>query len=194
MINIKKSLLIFCTVLGIIQGKSLEAEIDEVTITWTAGLCSSSCVKGLYDQFRKIPGVKEISINQSQGQAFLRWQPNASFSYQPVEVAMALIGLYVNNIKVKVRGTIVNDSPGVYNIVSIGDSTSFTLMAIPTPQRNQYVDQYSPYNRQLSPEMVKQLQQAQQKQQIATISGPLFMPWRSPPLYLVIENIQFSDQ
>jgi hypothetical protein len=190
--NIKKYFLVIATFLMVMQFNLLKAEIQDVTISWTAQECLTSCVKGLNDQFRKIPGVAEISINQGAGQATLHWQPNASFSYYPIKIAMQLIGLSINNLKVRVRGTIVSDSATTFRIVSIGDGTSFTLLGIPAVQRNQFSAQYSAQNRQLSPDMIAQLAQAQQNEQIATIYGPLFEYWRSPPMYLIIENIQFS--
>lgn len=189
-----RKILLLLAACGLCHTDLLKAEIQEVTISWTAQECLGSCAKGLYDQFRKIHGVSEISINQSAGQASLRWEPNASFSYQPVQVAMQLMGLAINNIKVRVRGTIRNDSPTSFRLVSIGDSTSFTLAATPPPVKNQYVEQYNAQNRTLPKEMIQQLFEAQINDQIATISGPLFAPWRSPPLYLVIEKIQFDSK
>lgn len=190
--NIKKTFFIIAAFISVLQNDFIHSEIQDVTITWTAQECFSSCTKGMYGQFRKIQGVSEISINQGAGEAVLHWQPNASFAYQPVQVAMQLLGLSINTIKVRVRGTLINDSQNSYTLLSIGDGTSFTLISIPSPATNQYVEQYNIQNRTLSADMIQQLQKAQQDQQIATVTGPLFMPWRSPPNYLVVQNIQFS--
>lgn len=192
--KLKKIITIFMLSFGLIQIKPLHAEIQEVTITWTAQECLGSCAQGLYAQFKKIPAVSEININQSAGRATLKWRPNAPFSYQSIDTAMRLIGLYINNIKVSVRGTVVHDSPTTFRVLSIGDHSSFTLLSVPTAAPNQYVVQNNVQNRTLPPSTINQLLQAQQNNQTVTVSGPLFEPWRSPPVYLIIEHISFSNK
>lgn len=173
---------------------TIRAEIQEMTLSWTALACQSSCVQGLYGQFQRIPGVDSVSINQNAGQAAFRWKQNVPFSYRDVKTAMQLIGLAINNIKLRVRGTIVQDSPTSFRLISAGDKSGFTLISIAAPTTNQYVEQFNAQNRGLSPTLIAQLQGAMAKNQTVVVYGPLFTPWRAPPLFLVVEGINIEDQ
>lgn len=186
-----KKLQLLCAAIFIVGTSHSLAEVQTVTLKWTAGLCKESCVKGLTQQFQKIDGVADISIDMDQGQAELQWKPDVAFSYYPVKIAMQMIGLYINNIKVKVRGTITHDTQSV-QLVSLGDNTIFQLLNPVAPQKDQYFEQYSIYSRQLSQELRDKLLDIEQNNQVVTIDGPLFEPERSPPIYLVVEHMDVA--
>jgi len=176
----------------LVQG-SIQAEIQNISLKWTAGQCNNgSCSNIFSQQFARIQGVSEFNINLPQGQATLHWKPGFKFTYGPINTAMALVGLSLNDIHVTVKGTITHDAKGNFTLTSLGDGTIFVLMNPIKPAKDQYVEQFSPYNRSLTPELQTQLIAGQTEQKIATITGALFQPERSPPLQLVIEDLSFS--
>lgn len=171
----------------------LQAEIQQVTISWTANLCRTECVKNLYTQLGSIPSVKEVRINQGAGKAFIFLKPNAPFSFAPFNAAMQMVGLSIIDIRVRAKGPIVNQGQD-YILLSSGDNTPFTLINPVIPERNDYVVQYNAgaVNRRLSPSNVQKFEDAKKSREIATIEGPLFLPERSPPILLVVEQVSFS--
>lgn len=171
----------------------LSAEIQKVNLTWTAILCRGLCGRELEKQFSRVKGVASITINQQAGSAELRWKPNEKFSFQPIHIAMALVGLGLRDIRLTARGTIRTDGK-TFTLVSIGDNTVFTLLNPIIPNPHSYVPQTSTANRKLTPEMQQKLFDAQRTHKIAIIEGPLFEPYRSPPLMLVIDQISFEEQ
>lgn len=171
---------------------SISAEIDKVTVTWTSVLCRDACGQLLYKQFSKIKGVSSVEVNQQAGIAYLKWKENVKFSFAPVNLAMQMVGLGLRDIRISVTGT-VRATGKYFSIISLGDNTEFYLLSPVTPQGQGYVNQFNTANRQLSPEMEQKLFNAQNERKIVTIEGPLFMPWRSPILYLVIANMSVKE-
>ncbi|KAF3362804.1 Uncharacterized protein PHSC3_000663 [Chlamydiales bacterium STE3] len=187
----KVALFFFCFNLGLFL--DLLSEIEKATVTWTPILCSGSCVKTLERHFSKIKDIANISINQQVGMAELSWKPNASFNFTSIATAMGLVGLSIRDIRVKVRGTI-RVSGKNYRVISLGDNTPFVLLNSVTPYRGTYVVEFNPANRELRPEMRQRLHEAQKKNQVAIIEGPLFMPERAPPFMIVVDQIKFIDK
>lgn len=170
----------------------LFAEVEKITIRWTAMECDNICMPHLDQQFKKIPGVSEITMNP--GQAEIKWKANAPFYLPSIKIAMQMIGLYMTDLRVKVRGIIKHSPTDVY-LISSGDNTEFNLLnpVIPDPQRQ--APQYNRAARALTPELRQKLLEAEARQQIAIIEGPIFMPERSPPdpLALVVDQIKFVE-
>jgi len=166
-------------------------EIQQIVVKWTPGLCTSSCIAGLDKQFKKIAGVASVSLDQASAQAFLQWKPNYPFSYTPIQYAMSAIGLYVTEFRMKVRGTIEHDKTNVF-LVSIGDNTSFTLLSpiIPTPSQSPQLFNVESY--QLTPQLKERLIATEAQHQVVSISGPIFQPWLSPPLLLIVESLNIE--
>lgn len=189
---IKKSWFVFLAFFFCLFG-NVSAEIQQVTITWTANLCRSECLRNLHDQLQNIPSVRDVRINEGAGKAFIFLKPNAPFSFAPFNQAMQLVGLSIVDIRVRAKGPIVNQGQD-FILLSSGDNTPLTLINPVIPERNNYVVQYNAgaVNRRLSPTNIKKLEDARKSREIATIEGPLFLPERSPPLLLVIEQISFS--
>lgn len=169
------------------------AEVEKVTISWTALLCNQRCIQQLDRHFSRIKGVAGVEFNQQAGMVELRWKPNVPFYVAPINIAMGLVGVSIKDIRVKVRGTIRASSKN-YRIVSLGDNTSFTLLSPITPYRGTFATPFNPANRELSPEMRQKLYEAQKSNKIALIEGPLFMPERSPPLMIVLDQISFVEK
>jgi hypothetical protein len=175
-----------------LAGNPLRGEIERVTVTWSAMQCQPSCIKQLEEQFRKIPGVEEVSMNQAAGQADLKWKKNAPFAFSPVNVAMELIGLTINDIRIKVHGALQHSGKRV-TLVSTGDFTHFDLLNPVVPEVHGQAAQFNLAARGLGPELLKKLLDAEAEKKVATIEGPLLMPERSPPLELVVSTVSFTE-
>lgn len=168
----------------------LLAEIESITIKWTALECQQSCIVGLEKQFRNINGVADVIMNQNAGQATLRWKAGVVLTFPPINTAMSMIGLSINDLHIKVRGTISHDARTV-TLNSLGDNTRFLLMSPVTPKQYEMVEQFNPQTHILTPAQRTQFLEAQDANQIAIVEGPLFEPERSPPLKLIVERVRF---
>lgn len=189
-----KSLNFLCATslcLWLLAGNQAEAEIQRVNVQWTAPLCQDSCVRGLRDQFLRQSGIADVDINQAAGQATLRWKPNIPFTYTAIHNAMSMIGLHINTLRVMAKGYISHDSNSV-RLTSSGDGTVFVLLSVIQPSPTDYVQKYNVATHQLSDFERDNLIQFEQNNQEVSIDGPLFEPWRSPPmaLQLIVEKIQ----
>lgn len=171
----------------------LHAEIEQITLKWTPGLCQSSCMRSLEQQFKNIKGVVNTHLNGPLGQGDLTWDPNTAFSYRSIEMAMALIGLGINDIRLRVKGNITHDERNII-LISSSDHTHFFLLNNISIVPNQYVEENSAFNRLLTPQTRTQLLNAERNQQTVTISGPLFQPENSPPLFLVIDSLSITEK
>ena len=178
--------------LSALVGHPLCAEIERVTVTWTAMECQANCIRQLEEQFRKIPGVAEVTMNHSAGQADLKWTKGMPFAFSPVNVAMELIGLTINDIRVKVHGVLQHTGNKV-TLISTGDFTHFDLLNPAVPEVHGQAAQFNIAVRGLGPELLKKLMDAEKEKKTATIEGPLLMPERSPPLELVVSTLSFSE-
>lgn len=171
---------------------SLHAEIEQITFTWTAAECQANCAALLNLELSKIYGVSEVQVDLNAGQANLKWKPRIAFSYYPLNAAVRMVGPHIRNIRMRVKGKIKHDISNV-KLISEGDGTEFYLLNPITPVAGQYVPTHSVFNRELTPDLKKQLLDAESKKQMVTIDGPLFEAYRSPPLMLVVENVSVED-
>jgi hypothetical protein len=168
----------------------LYAEIESITIKWTPLLCQQSCIAGLERQFRNINGVADVEMNQSAGQAVLRWKPDVQLTFVPINNAMQMIGLSINDLRVKVRGSISHDARTV-TLNSLGDNTRFLMMSVVTPKTIEMSEQFNPQTHILSPAQRDEFLEAQSADQVAVVEGPIFEPERSPPLKIIVEKVKF---
>lgn len=173
----------------------LAAEIQRVQIKWQPASCSTGCAQLLAQKFQRLPGVAQVFINQASGQADIRWKPNYPFTYQTVYTPMQLVGLWYDDFRVKVRG-IIQINGNQVTLVSLGDNTRFILLGTVDAQYGRYVTEYNTMTRPFSPSVMAQLQQAAIDSRVALVEGPLFMPERSPPMYLIVSqlNLVISEQ
>jgi hypothetical protein len=166
----------------------IKAEILRVQIKWPPATCQVNCAQLLAQKFQQVQGVAQVYMNQPAGQVELRWKPNFPFSYQTTYTAMQLVGLWYDEFRVKVRGTIrINGNQVI--LVSLGDNTQFILLGTVQPQQGKYVTEYNTQTRGFTPALLAQLQQAAIDNRVAIVEGPLFMPERSPPLYLIVAQL-----
>lgn len=171
----------------------LRAEVETVSVTWTAMECQTNCRKQLEKEFRKIPGVAEVNMNPLAGQVDLKWKKNVQFTFSPINVAMEMVGLTINDIRVKVHGVLQHTATGV-TLVSSGDYTRFDLLNPVVPQQHGQAPQFNTAARKLQPEMLQKLLEAERAKKIATIEGSLLFPERSPPLELVVSTMSFTEE
>ena len=168
----------------------LGAEIHQVIISWTPGLCLESCVRGLDAYFLKVPSVESVTISQPGARAVIKVKPKMKFDYVGLRSAMQMIGLSITEIRVNVTGNIVQEGTK-FVMVSSGDLSRFILINPVVPGRG-YSEQFNLANRQLSPDMRDKLLKGIQDKEMATVDGPLFMPELYQPLNMVIEQIRFN--
>lgn len=169
----------------------IQSEIEYVVVKWLPTACQESCVRDLTQQLLTIPGVAEIAINGQQGQATLRWKPRMPFSYDYINTAMRLIGPAVQDVRMKVRGTIVH-SPSAVILESIGDNTQFLLLS-PTPANlTQYTPKSNIDTHVLAPDVRLNFLEGERDFTVVTVEGPLFEPQRMQGLYLIVQKASFN--
>lgn len=171
----------------------LQAEIQNVTITYQAALCIDQCPALLEKEFLKIPGVQQAQVLGQAGQVELRWKPNVPFSFSPINTAMRMVGPRLKMVHVTVKGRIHSNGNTII-IVSDGDGTSFNLVNRISPNPNQYFEQYNIDTRALPPALRDELLDLERNRETVVISGPLFQPERVIPLQLVVEYLQKAPQ
>lgn len=186
-----KKISFFLTAVSLTVSTLLHAEIEKVVIKWTPQLCTDSCVKGIYHYMKGVDSIAEIKVNKEAGQADIRWKPQASFSYFTVNQPMQMVGLYVKDMRLRVRGTIVQTKMNM-KLISLGDNTSFTLLSPIQPSGVNMPQVNNPESHYLMPEVRQKLLDAEANHQVVTIEGPLFEGWRSPPLLLIVEQLHIS--
>lgn len=172
---------------------ALHAEVLEVRIQWTPQLCNDICARNLEKQFHRIYNVDEITMNHPAGQILLKYKPRGVYNFGPINTAMQMIGLTINDIHIKVRGHIKATDREVL-LISDGDASVFFLMSPVRPDPGKYVENYNPATHQLTVQHRNQLIDAARSKQYVTISGPLFEPERAPPNYLIVQEIKTEDE
>lgn len=175
--------------LCLLHGAFLHAEIQKVTILWTKYLCDQGCANLLENQFRRIPGVADVTINQPAAQATLQWKPNVPFSYTDIDTAMRMVGPAYDDlgIRLRVRGTIRHDQNSV-TLISMGDNTNFYLLSPITPSTTQYVEMQDIKSHTLWPDVRAELLDAEAQNFPVEVEGPLFQPEQAPPYYIIIQQ------
>lgn len=166
----------------------LHAEVQLVTIKWTQYLCYDDCVRLLEKQFAQVKGVSQVAINQAGAQAEIRWKPNVPFSYVDLDNAMRMVGPSIEDIRIKVHGTLSHTNYTV-TLTSTGDNTRFQLLSPIIASTTQYVEENSVASHTLWASTRTQLLQAEQNKLAVTVEGQLFQPEQAPPLYIVIGNL-----
>lgn len=172
----------------------LGAEIERVTVRWDKGICLQTCAESLAEQFRKIPDVTEVNVNQAAAQADLKWKKDVAFSWLPVMSALSMIGLFPEDVRIRVRGIITHDEKHI-NLISKPDGTFFVLFSPVTPNLGGYTEMFSQYAYSVSPDARDQLLQAEQAGKLVTVEGPILQPERSPPdpLRLIMQSMTISQ-
>ncbi|NGX42899.1 MAG: hypothetical protein K940chlam7_01187, partial [Chlamydiae bacterium] len=169
------------------------SEVLEVRITWSSTACNEDCAKLLSKQFMKIKQVEKVSTNPVTGVTVLNWKPKQPFSYYPIKTTMQVVGVGVNDIRVRVRGKVKEQGRSVV-LFSEQDNTRFVLVSPIVPDPERYTTKPNPYLRELTPNVRERILKEAENDKILVIEGPLNRPARSPPLQLVVERIQVEKK
>jgi len=150
-----------------------KAEVEEVSITWNAFKCQSSCVSEMEKSLGAIHEVTNLKVNPG-GFAIMKWSPTSPFSYEPFRYAAAAVGLRISSMRVRVKGKVVLDG-GDFYLISDGDNTKFLLIGplLVEPGR------YSPSNISTHPLTLptrQQLESLNRSTRGVIITGPLLLP------------------
>lgn len=169
------------------------AEIETVTVRWTEALCDKGCADLVATHLRKLQGADVVKVNQSSGTADIQWKKDRPFNFYDINMAMRTVGPRIKDVRMKVKGTVVQDGKS-FILISSGDNTRFILLGPIQASTRQYSVQYNPVAHPLTPQMQSLLIDAQKQKTIVTIDGPLFEPFRAPPMYLILENLTTPDK
>lgn len=173
---------------------SLIAEIESVSLQWNNVICRSDCAELMDRELRKVKEVSNVGVSQTNGTATMQWKAQKPFSFPAIDSAIKKVGLHIQVVKVRVRGTISEKNKRFY-IHSIGDKSKFNLLGAPENQadKNRYIVQQSRFNRPLSDAQIEILRDAMQNDLIVTIEGPIYQPYQFPPLDIIIQSINVSE-
>jgi len=168
----------------------LHAEIDTVTITWNPGLCDEGCEKLVQRRLEGIPAVSQVVV--SSGQAVMYWKPGEKFNYLMVRRPTQLVGIGIDAMYVKVRGTVKKVGDKV-TLTSIGDGTKFELTSAPAPKLGTYTQYSAPELYKLREEQLDAFLKAEKEDAMVTASGFLLMPYRRA-LQIVLDNYRIEQE
>lgn len=173
---------------------NLFAEIESVYLQWNNLICKSDCANLMDRELRKVREISNVAVSQTNGTATMQWKAKKPFSFQAIDSAIKKVGLHIQVIRVRVRGTISEKNKKFY-INSIGDKSKFNLLGAPEQQvdKNRYIIQQSRYNRPLTEAQKEILRDAMQNDLIVTIEGPIYQPYQFPPLDIVVQSINVSE-
>jgi len=168
----------------------LSAEIQTVAITWNAGLCDEGCEKLVQRRLQDIPAVERVIV--SPGEAVMYWKPGEPMTYQMIRRPTQLVGIALDAMYVKVRGTVRVDEDKV-TLTSFGDNTKFILTSAPAPKYGTYVQYSAPQLYKLRPDEIEAFKKAQNEDAMVTASGFLLLPFRLD-LTIVLDNYQIEQE
>lgn len=169
------------------------AEIDKITVTWNNAACTVKCGELIEKNLSEIKELDHANVTPSTGSANLKWKPGAHFSYTPIKVAMQMVGVGVNEVRMRVRGVVKEEGKDVV-LYSLGDNTRFLIVSPLRPELTQPIISPHPSLRELSPQLRNRILPDAKQGKIMVIEGPLYKPVRSPPLMIVVERIQIEKK
>ncbi len=165
----------------------LQAEIVNIVIKWNAFSCANICVSSLQNNLRSINGITDLVINPMAGVAEIEWNPRIPFNFYSFSIASRTIGIRINDVRLRVKGTIFHVGNNIF-LNSLGDGSQFLLLGPIQPQASTYIIQQNVASHPISAELREKLLDAERRQEIVTVEGPLFEPYRYN-LTLEIEQI-----
>lgn len=166
---------------------SLSADFQQIQIKWTSGLCGSDCIKNLQREFSKIPGFQEASFGNSQ--VTLKWKPGAPFSFQSINAATRMVGIRLQDVRIKVSGTVAHDK-NLFFLISSGDGTRIQLLGPVSPDRTGYTTVQNVETHELRGSLQTRLLDAEKEKAVVVVEGPLFMPFQMPDLRIIAESVK----
>lgn len=167
----------------------LFGEIQMVTFNWNAALCLDVCTPKLERELGSIKAITDLQINPQAGVAKMKWDPNYPFNFAPFNLATRSVGIRLNQIRVRVRGTIAHDVDNLY-VISLGDGTRFQIAGPIQPITTGYTIRENIASHPVPLAMRERLLEAEANREITTIEGPLFEPFRYN-LTIVAEQVRY---
>jgi hypothetical protein len=163
----------------LIFGNFLQAEVEFIEIRWNAFKCLDICTPLIEKNLNAIRDVHNVKINARAGVATMGWSPNYPFSYEPFRLASSAAGIHIDDMRIRVRGTISHDVDNFY-LVSSGDDARFLLLGPISTVPGRYIPKYNIASYPLTGDVKEQLLEAEQNRFTVVISGPLYLPSRYP--------------
>lgn len=164
------------------------AEIQHVSVLWNSTICLEACAQAVAQRFRKMDGAASVSVSQPAGRADIDWKPDRPFSYFDIRDAMSWVGLSINKLRVVAKGKIFHDEKN-FTLISSGDGSRFILLGQLNPTLGMYTERFNVASYHLSQDTIDKLVKAEKDGSSVTVEGPIFEPQRSPPLWLIIEQM-----
>lgn len=160
---------------------TLHGDIQSIDIFWRHGACEYNCTKLLEERLSELPQVESVTTSVKSYMASIRWNKTARFEWTPIKRAFQRVGVGIDNIRMKIEGTI---SPGSARIVliSTGDNTNFDLISLNKEQSNASL-------LAIDPKFKQEFLKYAKDRTTLIVEGSLYQPHRSPPLYLLVERI-----
>ncbi len=168
----------------------MQGEIQRVLVHWRGLTCNQTCLQSIVQKYLATPGVATVTMSPAAQTVELRWNPTVPFTYQAVKFAMQSVGPGIDDLRVKVRG-LIQYRNNQFWIISMGDNTPFALVGPTVGQPGGMTQYHTPSYHPLSPQTQAALAQGMQQARVAIIEGQLLLPERSPPLMLIVANLQF---
>lgn len=170
----------------------LLAEVQEVQVKWNAFKCIGPCVDSINQHLKAISNVSDVQINGQGGTAAMKWSPTFPFSYEPFRYAFAAAGgVTINEMRVRVNGTITHDSEHFF-LHSTGDNGTFQLIGPIQAQPGRYIPK-NLASHPLMSETKDKLLAAEMNRLTVTVSGPLYLPSHWPNV-LIAEQIKVNNE
>jgi hypothetical protein len=168
----------------------LQAEVEFIQIRWNAFKCLDICTPLIEKNLNAIRNVTNVQINARSGVATMGWSPNYPFSYEPFRLASSAAGIHIDDMRIRIRGTIGHDFDNFY-LVSIGDDSRYLLLGPISTVPGRYIPKYNMASYPLSRDTKEQLLEAEKNGLTVVISGPLYLPSRYPHT-LIAEQIKIN--
>lgn len=169
----------------------LSGEIKEISLFWNPVICNQKCGNILGQKLQQMPGVEEMNLNAGAGTATLKWKEKLPFSYHSLKFTLQSVGVGQSNVRVKARGTVTIQGNKV-SFFSKDDNTRFVLISPLAPQPGQYTPRPNAALMTLNEGVKNQLIEPAKQGKIMVVEGPLYQPWNSPPLWLMLEKVQIE--
>lgn len=172
-------------------GNVLNAEIEQITVTWNAFKCQNTCIQQIEQHFTAIKAVRNFEMNPTAGSATMGWDNSESFSYEPFRYASAAVGIHIITMSVRVKG-FVSHSGDDFFLNSDQDNTQFKLIGPIHTEAGRYTPNYNLATRPLPQSTKDKLLEIEKRRLPVIIEGPLFLPSRYPRT-LITEQIKVIE-
>ncbi len=188
-VGFTQRLISLCVAVLVLASAPLSAEVVWVKVSWDPTSCPGSCYPVLERRLNAIKGVADAHYNFVEGEATLRWKPGYQYEDRLIKTAVAWVGIAIEDIAIKIRGSIFHGEKQVY-VASLGDETKLPLISAPKPEQGRYVIRKGEGAHKLDSKERERLLQAEENFELITIEGRIFQPYR-PPVRLMIDRVSY---